>query len=71
MQLPYPDGKYVLTGCKDQIAYLWNIETGLEIQHFIAHTDDITTVAFSPDGKTIATGSTDRRTIIWSVLPQQ
>ena len=34
-----------------------------------AHSDEVTSVAFSPDGKTIVSGSGDRTIKVWGVRP--
>ena len=68
-----PDGKTILTGHRDGTAKLWDTETGEPLQTFNAHTNWITTVAFSPvgpgdpkGGKYILTGSEDGATKLWS-----
>jgi WD40 repeat protein/class 3 adenylate cyclase len=62
-----PDGKYVLTGSRDQIARLWELQTGNEIRQFLGHTDRIISTVFSPDSRWIVTGSWDMTIRLWDV----
>jgi WD40 repeat protein len=41
--------------------------TGKELHILSAHTEGITSVAYSPDGKTIVTASADQTVLIWDV----
>lgn len=53
-----PDGKLLVAGSADGIAYVWDLESGEQIttlQHEANHY--VSTVAFSPDGRWLATGS--------------
>ena len=38
-----------------------------QIASLAGHTDEVTSVSFSPDGATLASGSLDGRTILWDV----
>jgi WD40 repeat protein len=38
---------------------LWDVATGRELRTFSDHSDDVTSVAFSPDGTMLASGSND------------
>jgi WD40 repeat protein/uncharacterized caspase-like protein len=62
-----PDGKSVLAGNAGNIARLWDIETGKELQRFVGHTDSVSSVAFSPDGRSVLTGSADLTARLWEV----
>jgi hypothetical protein len=62
-----PDGSLVLTGEWNKVAWLWNAETGSEIQSYTGHEASIDAVAFSPDGRLVLTGSWDSTARIWSV----
>ena len=48
-----PDGKTILTGCRDHTARLWDAATGQLRARTILHQRAVLAVAFSPDGKTI------------------
>lgn len=51
-----PDGKFLATGCDDNIARIFNLEIRQEIVRF-EHELGVLSVSFSPDGKFLATGS--------------
>ena len=53
-----PDGKFLATGCDDDYAHIFNLETGKEVKSF-KHKDHVNSVAFSPDGKFLATCSNE------------
>ena len=60
-----PDGKTILTGCKDKTARLWDATTGQPIGSPILHPGEVLTVTYSPDGSTIFTTCSDRNTRLW------
>lgn len=62
------DGLYLLTGCRDNNAYLWNISTGALVRTFSGHGDDVTSVALSPDDSNayVLTGSKDNTAKLWN-----
>jgi WD40 repeat protein len=60
------DGKFILTGSKDNTARLWDLK-GNFIQEFKGHMDIITSVALSPNGKFILTGSEDNTARLWDL----
>jgi WD40 repeat protein len=51
------DSQWLVTGCQDGIAKLWETATGREVRRFVGHRDAINAVALSSDGKWLATGS--------------
>lgn len=61
------DGNLALSGGRDWIARLWDINEGKRIRQFIGHTSVIWSVALSPDGKTAFTGSEDHTAVLWDV----
>ena len=62
-----PNRRLVLTGSKDGIAKLWNLE-GQELVAFAAASaDKVFAVAFSKDGNTILTGNEDKKARLWGL----
>jgi WD40 repeat protein len=59
-----PDGRYLLTGGDDAIAWLSDASTGKELR-FFCHNNNIMSVAFSPDGQYVLTGSGDNTARVW------
>jgi WD40 repeat protein len=55
-----PDGRFVLTGCTDRKAQVWEAATGEPVGGPLLHPARVNAVAFSPDGGTILTGTGDR-----------
>jgi WD40 repeat protein len=62
-----PDDRYVLTGGFDNIARLWDIQTGQEVRAITGHTGAVVGVAFSPDGRYILTSSHDQTARLWEL----
>ena len=61
------DGKLLVTN-DDQLARLWDTDTGNEIRTFKGHTHGVTSVLLSPDGKQLATaGGLDNTVILWDL----
>ncbi|MBL8098201.1 MAG: hypothetical protein JNK81_03420, partial [Anaerolineales bacterium] len=61
------DNRYLLTGSRDNIARIWDIQTGELLQELVGHTNIIWRVAFSPDGKYALTASQDKTARLWGV----
>jgi WD40 repeat protein/serine/threonine protein kinase len=67
-----PDGKTILTGSDDNMARLWNADTGQPIGPPLAHQGVVRAVAFRPDGKVIVTGIvTSEGVRLWNVATGQ
>lgn len=72
------DGERLLTvPGHGKVAYLWDVETGKELQRFEGHAETVRAVTFSPDGKQVLTGggreadlgsfSTDNSARLWDL----
>ena len=46
---------------------VWNLTSSLQIATLTAHTDVVTSTAFSPNGLQLASGSSDGSVRLWSV----
>jgi WD40 repeat protein len=44
------------------------MSTGKELLTLAAHSDEVTTVAFSPDSRSVLTGSRDKKLILWRAV---
>jgi len=60
-----PQGTKILTAGFDQIARLWDSETGELLQQLEGHSDEIFSCSFNYEGDTIITGSKDNTCGIW------
>ncbi len=61
-----PDSRYILTGSRDNIARIFDLETG-NVRELVGHTNIIWGTAFSPDSRMALTGSQDRTARLWDV----
>jgi WD40 repeat protein/tetratricopeptide (TPR) repeat protein len=62
-----PDSKRIVTGGFDNMAKVWDAETGTQLLELKGHQARLTSAAFSPDGKRIVTGSYDKTVKVWDV----
>jgi tetratricopeptide (TPR) repeat protein len=60
-----PDGRMLLTGCKDQAARLWHVADGRLHGRPLVHPAAVSAVAFSPDGQTVLIGCEDSTARFW------
>ncbi len=51
--------KHLASGGYDDLALLWDAETGDLVRSFKGHSDHVVSVAFSPDGRRLVSGSYD------------
>ena len=61
-----PDGTKLVVA-SDIGVWVYDSQTGVELDLFIGPTGNFNSVAFSPDGKTIASGSRDNTISLWDV----
>ena len=61
------DGKAVLIGYADGIAYLWDVETKKQLGVFQGHTASLYAVGFNHNGSIVFTASADGTACIWDV----
>ncbi|MEW6126961.1 MAG: hypothetical protein AB1757_07975 [Acidobacteriota bacterium] len=61
------DGRYIITGGRDNVAILWEAETGNEVSRFVGHTDAVLAVAVSSDMGYVLTGSADKTARLWDL----
>jgi WD40 repeat protein/serine/threonine protein kinase len=66
-----PDGKRLLTTCKDGTVHVWDSGTGNALCPPIRHTDEVWYAAFSPDGMRFATASKDSTARVWDTATGQ
>lgn len=66
-----PDGRQLISVCKDQTARIWSMSTGKTEQILRGHSDEIYGVTFSPDGRLCATASNDHTAAVWDVVTGQ
>jgi WD40 repeat protein len=62
------DRKRAITGSRDLMARLWELEQGETLVTLKGHTEEVTCVTFSPDGKSILTAGRDKRLILWPAV---
>ncbi len=60
-----PDGRTIFTTGRDNIARLWNADTGTLVREFRGHTNIMWRGAFSPDGRHVFTTSQDKSARMW------
>ncbi|MBS0260849.1 MAG: protein kinase [Planctomycetes bacterium] len=60
-----PDGQFVVTASWDNVARIWNAETGVDVRKLEGHTGRINSANYSPDGQFIVTASDDKTVMVW------
>ncbi len=60
-----PDGRRVVTASHDNMARVWDAETGQPITPPLKHAKQVNFAAFSPDGRRVVTASRDNTARVW------
>jgi WD40 repeat protein len=60
-----PDGKQLLTACRDGMARLWDLRSGQLVCPPFEHDHEVHAVAFTPDGRHVLSASDDGVLKIW------
>ncbi|KAG8784864.1 hypothetical protein FRC12_018205 [Ceratobasidium sp. 428] len=60
-----PDGRRIVSACRDNVARVWDAETGAAVMSLEGHTELVSCIAYSWDGQCIASGSYDSTIRIW------
>jgi WD40 repeat protein/uncharacterized caspase-like protein len=63
---PSSNGKTLVSGSKDGTVRMWDVAAG-NYKTLETHTDEVSSVAFSPDGTKLASGSFDKTIKVWDV----
>jgi WD40 repeat protein/DNA-binding SARP family transcriptional activator len=66
-----PDGRTVLATGRDNVARLWDVETGMLVREFRGHTNIMWRGAISPDGRYVFTTSQDKSARMWDAQTGQ
>ncbi|MBU2509966.1 caspase family protein [bacterium] len=66
-----PDGRFLVSGSRDQTVKLWDVREAKEITTFNGHLAGVNSVAFSPDGRFVASASTDSTTKLWDITSKK
>jgi ribosome assembly protein SQT1 len=62
----HPKGNVILAGTEGGTAWMWNAQTGTNLQVFSGHGGQCSCGGFTPDGKKIASGSVDGTVRVWN-----
>ena len=61
----FPDGKRLITCGNDDVARIWDLASGRELQVLRGHQDTVNSVAIAATGDRVITASDDRTARIW------
>lgn len=62
-----PDGTQIASGSIDRTVRVWDIASGKETHHLLAHRNYVESIAYSTDGQTIASASKDGTARLWEL----
>jgi len=60
-----PDGRYIVSGSRDNTIKVWDARTYKEVETLRGHNRWVYSVAYSPDGRYIVSGSEDATIKVW------
>ena len=60
------DNRFILTGSKDGVARVWNIDGEIQLE-ISAHQEGVNALTFGPDGNSILTGGADGYVRLWDL----
>ena len=63
----FPDGTSLVSGSRDGIVKLWDVQTGGVVKTFCGHTNEVSSVSISANCTTIASGSPDNTIRLWDI----
>jgi len=61
------DNEWLVSGGRDHVAVLSQVQTATPMRRFEGHSDDVTSVALSPDKRFLITGSDDQSARVWKI----
>jgi len=63
----HPDGTCVAACSEDNSIKIWDIRSQRLIQHYDAHSKEVTSIAFHPNGRYLVSSSKDDTVKIWDL----